>query len=130
MIIGLFKETKITWQALANKLTKLFDQYGLRKIIIAYVKDEGSNLYIMIIALKSIVTCEVLGLDESFQGICFGPVFFKACWYVTIVKNVDLFLSSLFIQSNLQKCIIWLKKIEKGIWKWNKACLEYNLHWK
>jgi hypothetical protein len=52
MIIGLFKEIEITWQALANKLTKLFDQYGLRKIIIAYVKNEGWNLYIVIIVLK------------------------------------------------------------------------------
>jgi hypothetical protein len=69
---------------LANKLTKLFDQYGLRKIIIAYVKDETSNLYIMIIALKFIVGREVLGLDENFQGICFGHVFFKGmliCYY-------------------------------------------------
>ncbi len=84
MIIGLFKETKITWQALANKLTKLFDQYGLKKIIIAHVKDDGSILYIMITALKSIVGCEVLGLDEIFQGICFGHVFFKGmfiCYY-------------------------------------------------
>jgi hypothetical protein len=84
MIIGLFKETKRTWQALANKLTKLFDQYGLRKIIIAYVEDERSNLYIMINTLKSIVRCEVLGLDESFQGICFGHFSFKGmliCYY-------------------------------------------------
>jgi hypothetical protein len=68
---------------LANKLTK-FDQYGSRKIIIAYVKDEGSILYIMIIALKFIVGCEVLGSDESFQGIRFGHVFFKGlliCYY-------------------------------------------------
>jgi hypothetical protein len=62
---------------LANKLTKLFDPYGLRKTIVAYVKDEGLNLYIMIIAFKYIMRCEVLGLDESFQGICFGHGFFK-----------------------------------------------------
>ncbi len=38
--------------------------------IIAYVKDEGSNLNTMIIAIKFIVKCEVLSLDESFQGSC------------------------------------------------------------
>jgi hypothetical protein len=63
---------------LANHLTKLLDQDGLRRQIIAYVKDEGSNLNVMIIALKSIVKCEVLSLDESFEdSICFGHVFLR-----------------------------------------------------
>ncbi len=43
-----------------------FYQYGLRNKIIAYVNDEGSNLNIMTNTLKSIVKCEVFGLDESF----------------------------------------------------------------
>jgi hypothetical protein len=34
------------------------------KEIITYVKDKGSNLNEMTIALKSIMKCEVLGLDE------------------------------------------------------------------
>jgi hypothetical protein len=42
----LFEATKTTEQALTNNLIKLFDQYGLRNKIIAYVKDEGSNLNI------------------------------------------------------------------------------------
>jgi hypothetical protein len=38
-----------------------------------------SNLNAMIvIASKSIVKCQVLGLNENFQGICFGHVFSKA----------------------------------------------------
>jgi hypothetical protein len=53
----------------------------VEKKIIAYVKDEGSNLTIMIIALKSIVKCEVLSLDESFQGMCLDHVFSKAYYY-------------------------------------------------
>jgi hypothetical protein len=52
---------------------------GLKKKIVAYVKNEGSNLNTMIIALKCIMNYEALGLDESFQGTCFGHVFFKAC---------------------------------------------------
>jgi hypothetical protein len=76
MTIGLFYAIETTNQALANHLTKLFDQDGLKRKIIAYVKDEGSNLNVMIIALRSIVKCEVLGLDESFQdSLCFGHVF-------------------------------------------------------
>jgi len=47
-------------------LKKLFNQYGLKNKIIAYVKDEGSNLNTMTITLKSIVKCEVLGIDEIF----------------------------------------------------------------
>jgi hypothetical protein len=42
---------------------------GLRRRIIVYVKDEGSNLNAMTIILKA------FGLDESFQGTCFGHVF-------------------------------------------------------
>jgi hypothetical protein len=74
VIIGLFEATKIINQALATNLIKLFDQYGLRKKLIAYVKDEGSNIITMIIALKSIVKCEVLNLDESLQGTFFGHI--------------------------------------------------------
>jgi hypothetical protein len=72
------------WETLANNLTKLFDQYGLRNKIIAYVKDEGSNFNIITIALKLVVKCEVFCLDESFQGVCFGHVFFQSmsiCYY-------------------------------------------------
>jgi hypothetical protein len=58
----------------------LLDQYGWKKKkIIAFVKNEGSDLTTMIIALKSIIKCEVLGLDESFEDTCVGHVFFKAC---------------------------------------------------
>jgi hypothetical protein len=60
-------------------LTKLLNQYGFFFKIVAYVKNEGSNLNTMTIALKFIMKYEALGLDESFQGICFGNVFLKAC---------------------------------------------------
>jgi hypothetical protein len=45
----LFEATETIGQALANNLTNLLDQYGLRNKIIAYVKDEGSNLNTMTI---------------------------------------------------------------------------------
>jgi hypothetical protein len=69
-------------------LIELFDQYGLRNKYIAYAKDEWSNLITLIYTLKSNVKCEVLGLDESFQGTCFGHVFLKACQYATINEKV------------------------------------------
>ncbi len=39
--IGLFETTNTIGQALARSLIELLDKYGLRKKIIAYVKDEG-----------------------------------------------------------------------------------------
>jgi hypothetical protein len=46
--IDFFEAQKLLRQSLANNMTKLLDQYGLRKKIIAYVKDEDSNLNIFI----------------------------------------------------------------------------------
>jgi hypothetical protein len=65
--------------ALAKDLTNLLNKYDLMKKIIPYVKDKRFNLNIMIPTLKSIVSCDILGLTESFQGSCFGHAFFKAC---------------------------------------------------
>jgi hypothetical protein len=64
----LFEATKTTTQALVRSLTKLLNKYGLRKKIITYVKNEGSNLNAMTITLKAVVNCESLGLEENFQG--------------------------------------------------------------
>jgi hypothetical protein len=64
---------------LAKKLTKLFGNYALKRQIIAYVKDELSNLNTMTTIEKSIVSCDMLGLEESFQGTCFGHAFSRAC---------------------------------------------------
>jgi hypothetical protein len=55
---GLFATTKTTRQIVTNNFTKLLDQYGLKNKILAYVKDEGSNLNTVRIALKSIIKCE------------------------------------------------------------------------
>jgi hypothetical protein len=37
----------------------------------------------MTIALKVVINCESFGLEESFNGTCFGHVFSKACQYGT-----------------------------------------------
>jgi hypothetical protein len=69
-------------------LIELFDQYGLRRKTIAFVKDKWSNLNTMTTSLKSIMKCKVLSLDESFQGTCFDLLFKKACQYAIIDKKV------------------------------------------
>jgi hypothetical protein len=50
--IWLFEAIKTIGQTFANNLTKLLNQYGLRKII-TYVKVKGSNLNAMTIVVKS-----------------------------------------------------------------------------
>jgi hypothetical protein len=47
-------------------MIKLLDSYASRKKTIVYVNDERSNLNIVIITLKSIVNCDMLGLEENF----------------------------------------------------------------
>jgi hypothetical protein len=73
---------------LAKKLIELLENYEMRRKNIIYMKDEGSNLNTMTIALKSIVSCDMSGLEESFKGSCFGHAFFKACQYVTTEEKV------------------------------------------
>jgi hypothetical protein len=99
MTIGLFEAIKTTNQTLATNPTKLLDQYRLKKQIIAYVKDEGSNLITMTTTLKLVVKHEVLGLNESFQGAYFCYVFLRHVSMLQLikrfVKTLDLFLSRL-----------------------------------
>ena len=45
--------------------------------VIAYVKDEGTNLITLANALSSVVSCDVLGLKEPYSGTCFGHVMSK-----------------------------------------------------
>jgi hypothetical protein len=54
--IGLFKATKITRQTMAMNLSNLLHYFGLRKKIVAFVKNEGTNLNAMISTLMYVVT--------------------------------------------------------------------------
>jgi hypothetical protein len=128
--LGLFEAAEITRQALVRNLIELLDAYGLKNKIITYVKDEGSNLNTLTTTLKSVVKCETLGLEESFQGTCFGHVFSKVCQYATTDDKVCKNLKYVFIKStraNLQKWITWPKKFRKSHQEWNKACIEASL---
>ncbi len=65
MTIGLFEAGETTRQKLVKILKNLLDKYGLRKKIIVHLKDEVFNLNAMIIILKSLVSYEYIGLEES-----------------------------------------------------------------
>jgi hypothetical protein len=97
--IRLFEANETTRHVMAKNLTKLLDQYDLGENIIACVKDEGANLNVITIALKFVVNCEVLGMEESFQGICFGHAFLKACQYGTTKEKVCKNLKHISIKS-------------------------------
>jgi len=84
---------------LARNLIDLLDKFGLRKKIIAYVKDEGSNLNVMTSILKFVVLYETLGLQENFNGICFWYVFPKACQYATTNEKFYKNLKYVYIKT-------------------------------
>jgi hypothetical protein len=53
----------------------------------------------MTIVLKFVVKCEVFGLDESFQGACFGHACSKACQYAITGEKVCRNLKFVSIKS-------------------------------
>jgi hypothetical protein len=66
IIIGLFKASETIGQFLAKNSITLLDEYGFFLKIVVYVQYEGLNLNVMLVAHKSMVSCDILGLDESF----------------------------------------------------------------
>jgi hypothetical protein len=64
--IDLFEAYKTPCETFVRNLQNPLKQYGLIKKIIVYVKDERSNLNTMIVVLRSIMSCETLGVVESF----------------------------------------------------------------
>jgi hypothetical protein len=80
-------------------LRKLLDFYGLNKKIIAYVKDEGVDLNSMMTTFKLIINRKFLGLEKSFNGICFGHAFSKTYQYVIAKKRVCKNLKYVSIKS-------------------------------
>jgi hypothetical protein len=51
--------------------------------MIAFVKDEGTNLVTMATTLHSIIDCEPMKIFRVYEGTCFGHVMFNACQYAT-----------------------------------------------
>jgi hypothetical protein len=63
---------------------------------LAYVKDECANLNAMTIALKFIISCEIMCLEEGFQRTCFGSMFFER--YGPLCTNACTHLEYVFIK--------------------------------
>jgi hypothetical protein len=91
------------------KFDIFFGQLWFKEKNIAYVKDKSSNFNTMTDALKSIVKCESIGLEEIFQGSHFGHVFSNACQYGTTYEKMCRsfkYISIKFTHVDMQKCII------------------------
>jgi hypothetical protein len=63
------------------------------------VKDERVNFDIMTMALRIVVNCDILGLEENFNGTCFGHIFSKTCQYAIIEENICKNLKFISIKS-------------------------------
>jgi hypothetical protein len=67
------------WNSLGKNMKSLFIQSQLTNKIIVYVKNEGTNLNILVVALTFVVSCAPLQIASPFIGICFVYLMFKAC---------------------------------------------------
>ncbi len=96
---GLFKATNISGQTLTINLTELLDIYGLRRKIVVYVEDEGSNLNIMIATLKSIISLLCWVWKKVFKKLVLVMFFLKCAnmqqWMIFFAKALDMYLSKL-----------------------------------
>jgi hypothetical protein len=93
LTISLFKATETTSQALTRNLRKLLDSYRLNKKINVYVKDEGENFNSMTRVVKFVVNSEVLGLEESFNGIVLIRHFPKLVSMLLLKRGYEKILS-------------------------------------
>jgi hypothetical protein len=90
------------------RLQVLLDIFGILHQVIAFVKDEGTNLCAMATTLHSIVDCEPLKILKVYEGTCFGHVMSKAHQYATNDELLFFGLKNVSVkepQSGLQKTI-------------------------
>jgi hypothetical protein len=58
VIVGLFEVNKTTRRFIDVQFQSLLEKFGLLHWVIAFVKDEGTNMMIMKTTLHSIIDCE------------------------------------------------------------------------
>ncbi len=81
---------------MAKNLIEILEMYNLKRKITIYVKDEKFNLNTIIVALKAVISCDNLSLEESYQGTCFGHAFSKAYQYAIMDEKVCKFFDICF----------------------------------
>lgn len=135
--IGLFETIYTSGVAMALKSQQFLDNFFLAQKVVAYVKDEGSNLQTCTTILNLMVSYNMLGMFESFDGSYFGHVLSKVGQYVIMDEKIFHGLSCTSInttQFDIQNGITWPKKFGKGRegrerWSeaWDKASMDFRL---
>jgi hypothetical protein len=115
--IGNFEVHNTASVAMANRVRLLLNSFALLDKVIAYIKDERSNLNTLTFPLAFVVSYFALQLTCPFVGSCFGHAMSKATQYVT--KDNEFYVGFSYInlkeaQFALEKTIIWTKKSSKG----------------
>jgi hypothetical protein len=112
------------WSSLGQQFNNLiFLSIWIEKKIIRCVKNEGSNLNAMTIALKSIMRLQNFYLNGSFQGICFGHVFPKVCKYLEMSNLVLKFCKK---QTRMEQGMFKFKYSPKKIEFSNENKVNFN----
>jgi hypothetical protein len=76
--MGLFEMNETIKQSMATQLWYLLEKFGLLHLMIVFVKDEGSNLSVMVIVLHFIN--EPLKILKVYEGTCFRHVMSRVCY--------------------------------------------------
>ncbi len=77
------------------------NKFSLSQKILAFVKDEGSNLHTFASVMTSIVSCNNLGLLKPFDGICFKQCQRFASMLLKMKKKLLVYLQHPQRQFNL-----------------------------
>jgi hypothetical protein len=108
IIIKLFEVSNFSGVAMVPRLQQLLDKFFFTQKILAYVKDEGSNIQTYANALNYVISCVNLAMMEPFVGSCFGHALSKVCHYPITNEKVAQGLSYASIKTtpgNIWKCI-------------------------
>jgi len=101
------------------------DTCELKRKIVVYVKDEGSNLNTMTTTFKSIVSYDVFGLEENFQRTCFGHAFFETCIILNMQQTNENFNNQVVKTRCENRLLLYIRKLPYlrigWVWKNSKS---------
>jgi len=117
VIIGIFEIRNTSSETMANQVKILLNSFGLFTKVIAYVKDERSNLNTLTSTLTFVFSYYSFQLACPFVDSCFDHAMSKVAQYANDDINVCVGFSKVSlkkVQSSLYKTITWTKNFGKG----------------
>lgn len=106
MIVGIFELHNTIGVTMVNQVKVFFLFIYLFDKIVAYVKDDGSNLFTLIITLTSVISCSSLQLPCPFVRSCFDHVMSKTCQHAID----DAKVCHGFVKVSLKSCSNFISK--------------------